>query len=277
MSYAGIEIVGTSRSGVATCFTLPAYKLALDMGVCTKEARNAKTVLITHGHPDHVGAIVQHAAYRGLVGSGPATYYMPPHLIPHVQATLDAAEAMQTAEGVGGRDHAIPAVLVACAPGDVVSLGKGLSFRVFKTDHTLPSQGYLLIRTKRKLKAKYIGMAGPEIGKLRQSGTDIHDVVEVIEVAYPGDTRATVLDTVPELFTAKVLIMEATFMGTEHDLEFARERGHTHLDEHLKRAADYKNEAVILTHWSARYSGKDICDAVETAEHPLRPIVSVLL
>ncbi len=277
MSFAGIDIIGTSRSGVATCFVLPQFKLAFDLGVCTKEARNASTVLITHGHPDHIGGLVQHAALRGLVGSDPATYYMPPHLIPHVQATLDAAEAMQTNPGGGGRDHAIPAILKAVLPGDEVSLGKGLKFRVFATDHTLPSQGYLLIETKQKLKEEYQGLPGQEIGRLRKEGAEVQDDVETVQVAYPGDTRSSVFDTVPELQTAKVLIIESTFMGTKHDRAFASERGHIHLDEHLERATWFRNEAVILTHWSTRYSGEAICDAVEEAQNPLRSMVSVVL
>ena len=35
-------------------------------------------VFISHGHPDHISAVPQHAARRRLLGLPPACYYVPP-------------------------------------------------------------------------------------------------------------------------------------------------------------------------------------------------------
>jgi hypothetical protein len=47
-----------------TCLILPRCKLALDIGRCPQPSVFQQTVLITHGHLDHIGGVTFHAASR---------------------------------------------------------------------------------------------------------------------------------------------------------------------------------------------------------------------
>ena len=50
----------------------------------------------SHGHTDHVGAIISHASKRGLYGMPPATYYLAPDL---VKPLTDATKAFSVMNG----------------------------------------------------------------------------------------------------------------------------------------------------------------------------------
>lgn len=47
-----------------TCLILPRCKLALDIGRCPQPSVYQQTVLISHGHLDHIGGVTFHAASR---------------------------------------------------------------------------------------------------------------------------------------------------------------------------------------------------------------------
>ena len=74
-----------------------------------------------------------------------------------------------------------------------------------------------------------------------------------------------VLDREPSITQAKVLLLECTFAGSSVSVEKARKAGHIHLDQIAKNADRFENEAVILTHWSQRYSNAQIRQEVEKA------------
>jgi ribonuclease Z len=50
-----------------TCLILPRCKLALDIGRCPQQAVYQQTVLITHGHLDHIGGVTFHSSSRCAV------------------------------------------------------------------------------------------------------------------------------------------------------------------------------------------------------------------
>ena len=65
-----MKLEGLSIAGVETCIEVPELRLVLDMGRCTRTAVNQPTVLLSHGHLDHMGAIAQHAARRAMMKMG---------------------------------------------------------------------------------------------------------------------------------------------------------------------------------------------------------------
>ena len=94
---------------------------------------------------------------------------------------------------------------------------------------------------------------------------DAVDLSEEHESGNTGDTTIEVVDREEVVRTARVLIIEATFVGDHPTVEDARSRGHIHLDEIAERAALFENEELVLGHFSTRYSKGRIRDEVRKA------------
>ena len=58
-----------------------------------------------------------------------------------------------------------------------------------------------------------------------------------------------------------MLLLECSFLFPE-DRDRAREYAHIHLDDILARVERFENEAVVLTHFSQRYSPEEIREAL---------------
>jgi ribonuclease Z len=100
----------------------------------------------------------------------------------------------------------------------------------------------------------------------------------VVEVAFCGDTLADVIDREPLVREAKLLVLECTFAGEDVDVAAARRKGHVHLDEIAARADLFRNEAILLTHFSARHSAAEIVRRLDERLPPdLRRRVTPLL
>jgi ribonuclease Z len=56
------------------------------------------------------------------------------------------------------------------------------------------------------------------------------------------------------MFEAQVLITELTFVAHSHRKEKIHKFGHMHLDDLLARRERFRNEVVIATHFSTRYT-----------------------
>ena len=84
-----------------------------------------------------------------------------------------------------------------------------------------------------------------------------------IFASYTGDTSPAGLDACPPAFDAKVLITELSFIRAAHRRDKIHKYGHMHLDDFLERADRFKNELIILTHFSTRYHDKQLQAVVE--------------
>jgi ribonuclease Z len=60
----------------------------------------------------------------------------------------------------------------------------------------------------------------------------------------------------------KILFIECTYLDDKKNVEKAREWGHIHLDEIIQNADSFKNEKIVLIHFSKRYSPKTIKELV---------------
>ncbi|MGH9398988.1 MAG: MBL fold metallo-hydrolase, partial [Thermoanaerobaculia bacterium] len=64
------------------------------------------------------------------------------------------------------------------------------------------------------------------------------------------------------------LLLECSFLMPE-DRERAAVYEHIHLEDVVSRAGLFENEAVVLTHFSARYSPGQIREALRSIPEPL--------
>lgn len=250
-----VDLSGTSVAGLETCIEVPALKLLLDLGCCSRTAVNQRLALLSHGHLDHIGAIAQHAARRSLLGMSEGTYVVPHSIAPQVEALLNAAGALD--------GQVIPRRVIALEPGQEEPLGKGRFLRAFETFHRVPSQGYTVWETRSRLKPEFRDLPGAELGALRRQGVAIEEAQRVPLLSFTGDTRVEVLERTPELQQTECLVIEASFLDELVPRLQAREMGHIHLDELIERAELLPQQDVVLSHFSGRYSAADVRSIIE--------------
>jgi ribonuclease Z len=264
-----LELAGRSVAGLETCVEVPALKLLLDLGCCSRTAVNLPLVLLSHGHLDHMGAIAQHAARRSLLGMKEGIYVVPASIAEQVERLFNAAGDLD--------GQVIPRRVIALAPGQEEPLGKGRWLRAFETYHRVPSQGYTVWENRSLLRPEFRDLPGSKLGELRRQGVTIDDIEPVPILSFTGDTRVEVLERTPELQQTECLVIETSFLDELVPVEQAREMGHIHLDELLARRELLPQRDVVFSHFSARYSSSDV-DRVLQAKLPdsLRDVVRVL-
>ena len=251
MKLAGIEVGGHSIGGLKTCIDLPEWKLCFDIGRCPDFAIQRRTVLFTHSHIDHMGGVVSHAGARALQGMSPPRYVVPREDVDAFEAMFDAWRKLDRSD--------LPHETIGIGPGDEWRLGKNLVARAFRSPHRAPCQGYALLRERTKLKPEFEGLEPHEIGRLKtEEGVEVQETVHEPWVTFTGDTRIEVVDNEELVRKARLLIMEATFLDERVSVEKSRFSGHVHLDEWIERAERFENEAILLTHFSARYKPSDV-------------------
>lgn len=255
LELAGIEVEALSIGGIETCIHLPRHKVAFDIGRCPPEVVKVETVLFTHAHMDHMGGVAFHTSTRALRNMRPPTYVIPrPY----------EAQFERLFEVWRGLDHSeMPHNTVAIGPGEEYELANDLIVRPLPAFHTAPCQGYALWSHRKKLKPEYHELPGPEIARLRREGVEITETLERPEVAFCTDTRIDAVERVEVLRFARLLILETTFVDDRVSVEESRAKGHIHLDEIAERARLFGNEAILLTHFSARYKSDEIVAALD--------------
>lgn len=257
---AGVEVDAVSVAGLETSICLPQLGCALDLGVCRPGAVHRRTVLFTHAHIDHMGALARHCATRNLFGLAPPTYALPEESRAGVDDLLAAWRRLDGAT--------LPCTVIPARPGTEVALGKGRVARAFRSIHRVPSLGWAIHERRSRLRAAFRGRPGPEIAQARAAGAEVSEAVEVPLVAFTGDSRIEVLEREPVLQAVRLLIMELSFVDDRVPVDRARAMGHIHLDEVVARASLFQNEAVLFTHRSARYGVGEANRAIAAALPP---------
>ena len=263
-----LVVGGISIGGVETCIDLPRQRLAFDLGRCPDAAVARPTVLFTHAHMDHMGAVAWHAATRALRGMAPPTY-----VVPHENASAlgDLFAAWRELDR-SDLEH----TLVPLGPGEELALPNRMVARPFRSPHRAPCQGYGLWRRHQRLLPSLRGLSTEDVAERARSGEPVSEVVESPEFAFTGDTRVEVLEREEVVRRARVLALECTFVDDRVPVEQARAMGHVHLDELAERAELFENEHVLLTHFSARYTRDEVERALDVKLPPeLRRRVTV--
>ena len=265
---AGIEIEGVSIAGHESFYKLPGFHALLEFGRAPDDTVSYSTVCLTHGHLDHAAGLAHHASRRRLTGLPPARVFAPEKAVPDLQDWLAVSERLENVE-YGLR-------VTPAAPGEAVALRNDLELAFLPGSHRVPSVGYLFREIRHKLKEEFAGLPGEKIAALRRDGVEVVRREEIPLLAYPGDCGAGIFEAAPELFRARVLLIECSFLLPE-DRERARVYEHLCLEDFVERAALFENEAIVLTHFSQRYRAEEIRKALESLPEALRGRVMAFL
>lgn len=249
-------IRGISVGGVYTSLCVPELGLVFDCGAPPRSSGGVDTILLSHGHADHVGALPALLGIRALHGkTKPPRVIMPVEIVDDLTAALAALSKLQR--------FPLEIEAIGMSPGDTYALRGDLHVRAVKTFHPVPSLGYVIVRKVSKLKPELSGLTGPEIAARRRAGEDVSAHDDRLELAYATDTLVSVLDHSPELLSARVLIIETTFLDERKTLEAARAGCHIHLDEIIERADRFANEHVVMMHVSQLYRPDEVAGILD--------------
>jgi ribonuclease Z len=254
-------IRGVSVGGVFTSLHVPELDVLLDVGIPLRTASGVGTLLLSHGHADHVGALTAFLGIRALHGvKTPLRVVMPKEIVPTLEAGMRAMTELQR----------WPLLIepIGVEPGDVLDLRKDVAVRAFRTFHPVPSLGYQLMRRVQKLRPELAGVPGPEIAARRKAGEDVTVEAEHLELAYATDTLVQVLDHEPSILESRVLVIESTFLDDKKGRDAARAGCHIHLDELLERADRFHNEHVVFMHLSQLYRPAEVRGILDTKLPP---------
>lgn len=250
-----LTISGVSVGGVYTTLHVPALDSIFDIGLSPRSNVGAGHLFLSHSHADHVGSLPLLMGIRGLSGQP----------VPRIFAPVESAEDLK--EGVlcfnRGQRRALDFEIEPVSPGDEIHLYGDLWVRAFRTLHSVPSLGYLLFRRVPKLKPEYVALAGAEIAVRRKAGEALFSDEERLEFAYATDTLIDVLDENPELYRCSTLVLESTFLDEQKGKEHTRQKCHVHLDEIIERASLFRNEHLVLMHFSQIYSPAQVHDIMK--------------
>ena len=261
LTVSGLAIEGVSIAGRESFYKLPGFRTLLEFGRAPEDTVSYATVCLTHGHLDHAAGLAHHASRRRLERLPAARVFAPEEAVPDLEAWLALSQRL---ENVDYGLHVTPAL-----PGSSVALRNDLELKVLPGRHRVPTVGYLFSEVRRKLKDEYLGLPGEEIAALRSKGVEVTRREETPLLAYPGDCGRAIFEAAPELFHARVLLIECSFL-TPEDRDRAREYEHLHLEDFVERAGLFENEVIVLTHFSQRYRVEEIREAL----HALPPTLA---
>ncbi|MEX2112261.1 MAG: MBL fold metallo-hydrolase [Pirellulales bacterium] len=252
-----LTIEGYSRAAVQTYWRVPELKIGFDLGGQPWSFMGTNTWFISHAHLDHIAALPVYVARRRMMKMEPPVIYMPAATIDPVEKILKLFTRLDR-----GR---MPCELRPIEPGSEVELSRDHVVTVSQTAHTVPSLGFVVWERRNKLKPEYLSLTGPQIRDLRLAGTEVTEERRSPRFAYLGDSAPAGLDNCPAMYEADVLVMELTFVAPSHRKDKIHKFGHIHLDDVVERRERFKNELVIASHFSTRYTGKRIRSTIERA------------
>ncbi len=257
LHHANMTIDGYSRAAVQTYWRIAELRMGFDLGAQPWDFMALPRYFISHTHLDHIAALPSYVARRRMMKMDPPTIYLPESAVPPIDALLKCVSRLDR-----GR---LPCSLVPLTANQEIELSRELVVTTTATRHSVPSLGFIVWDRRRKLKPELAHLSGDQIRDLKLSGVDVTYELRVPLFAYTGDTAPEGLDACPDLYRAKILITEMTFVAPDHRKDKIHKHGHTHLDDIVARRNDFKNEVVICGHFSTRYNEQQIRRWVDKA------------
>jgi ribonuclease Z len=268
-----LTITAFSTARYATWIFVDELRLLFDAGdgvsaVLGARGGKIRNVLISHADRDHLGGLLQfHQLHAG--GGKPRIHY--PEDCGSFPALRDFLERFDPDIG--------PASWQPMVFGAEIEIGRDFVVHTHRSEHIVcPPEaskclGFRVHHRKKTLRKRFKGMPGAEIAKLRQELGEaaVHETVELPILGYSGDSPE--LD--PSLWRGvPILLHECTFL----DDNTSKYR-HANLPQVLDAAKGMNLEALVLTHFSTRFTQSEIRNRVrsECAKRRIRFPVHALL
>lgn len=250
--YKGTKFEGISEGGIRTSIICPSLDFMFDFGFINPDKIHIGKILLSHAHLDHSCGIPYYVSQRSLRKLPKPKIYVPKALEPKLSQILKLYSEIE--------EFDYECELIGLEYGDRVDLKPGYFFKPLQSFHRVPSQGYTVYETKRKLKKEFSALSSEEIRKSKENGIDPTEEIASPFVSFSGDSKIEYVLENEDVRKSKILFMECTYYCEKRDVSRAREWGHTHFDEIVEHASSFENEAIVLIHPSKRYSYRELND-----------------
>jgi ribonuclease Z len=237
------RVQGISVAGEATVVQIPELDLCFDMGSCPRAALPSKVVALTHGHMDHVGGLAYFCSQRRFQGMGEARLVCHENLAPAVRKMMAGFAELE--------GQVTPYELVPLAEEGELEIKNNIFLRLFKTEHTDTSAGYVVVERRSKLRDEYVDLPQEKLRELKDRGVEITRTLQVPLVAFVGDTAPGPPLLREYVRRAQIVISECTFVEPGHR-DRARIGKHMHLEDIAEWLPLLECETLVLVHLSRR-------------------------
>lgn len=262
-SWGSLTVAGGSRAGEGTLILLPQLRLALEGGRPHRALAPMNTLLVSHGHMDHLGGLGYWASQRYLNSMGPGTVIAPAAIADQVRGLLETFAGLE-----GGRPYDVTVVPVAA--GDLRTLRPDVELAFFATEHWVPTLGCRVIWRTQRLLASLAGLTGDEIASRRRAGLPVTDERRIDLLAYCADSGPGLFASAPEVLAAEVLLAECSFYRAG-DRDRAARFGHMHLEDLLAVADRLACRHLVLLHASRRQRLREVDRILDEQLRPQLP------
>lgn len=258
-TWSPFTLVGRSRAGDGTSFAIPELKWIFDCGALVQGWKPLR-IFLTHTHCDHV-----HFLTHLKNESQPPFLYLPVKATPFVKSFLKAHQEMVDCiteienQDDGRYKHDLD--LIPTQADEEFTFRQGgteYMFRAVECDHRIPCLGYSIYKHKFKLKEEYVGLLGPEIGRLRKEGVEVTTLHREPLIMFLGDTTHKVFERYPDLLGEhKVVVIECSFTD-ENDLERSDATKHMHWRALQPYVDAHPGVLFVLIHFTLKQKSLDL-------------------